>query len=209
MALAASAPPDPRLVDHVVSFHGVSWREYEAVLAMRGERSVPRITYCEGELELMTPSRWHELGKTALARVIEAWSEEAGIVLEGVGSWSLKDESEERGAEPDECYFVARPGRDLSELERPDFAIEVVWTRGAIDKLEVYRRLGVGEVWIWELGSLSFHILCGDSRESRPRSASLPTLDPAMIAAAMGKATQAEAIAAIRTAMRASGESAR
>ena len=38
-----ACPPDPSLVDHVVILHGVSWAEYEAVLAMRGERSVPRI----------------------------------------------------------------------------------------------------------------------------------------------------------------------
>jgi Uma2 family endonuclease len=204
VALPATAPPDPSLVDHVVILHGVSWAEYEAVLAMRGERSVPRITYCEGELELMTPSRWQELGKKALARVIEAWSDEAGIRLEGVGSWTLKERREERGAEPDECYFVASSDRDLSTLDRPDFAIEVVWTRGVIDKLDVYRRLGVGEVWIWESGALGFHVLVDGEWETRGRSAALPGLDPALIEDAMRQSTQADAIATIRTAMRAS-----
>ncbi|MDQ3037034.1 MAG: Uma2 family endonuclease [Myxococcota bacterium] len=203
MGLAARVPPDPGLVDHVVVLHGVTWAEYEAVLAMRGERSVPRITYCEGRLELMTPSRWHELGKKALARLIEAWSEEAGIVLEGIGSWTLKQEEEERGAEPDECYFVASPGRDLSALERPDFAIEVVWTRGAIDKLEVYRRLGVREVWIWEKGALSFHVLRGEAWERSERSELLPSLDPALIADAMTAETQSDAVRKLRAAMRA------
>ncbi|WP_017745927.1 Uma2 family endonuclease [Scytonema hofmannii] len=32
----------------------------------------------------------------------------------------------------------------------PDIAIEVVVTSGNIRKLEVYRRLGVSEVWFWE-----------------------------------------------------------
>lgn len=202
MGLAAAVPPDPTLVDHVVVLHGVSWAEYETVLAMRGERSVPRITYCEGRLELMTPSRWHELGKKALARVIEAWSEEAGVVLEGVGSWTLKDPEAERGAEPDECYFVATPGRDLASLERPDFAIEVVWTRGAIDKLEVYRRLGVREVWIWERGALSFHVLRDEHWERSERSEILPALDPALVADAMTADTQLDAVRRIRAAAR-------
>lgn len=203
MALRASAPPDPSLIDHVVVLHGVSWAEYEAVLAMRGERSVPRVTYCEGELELMTPSRWHELGKKALARILEAWSEEAGIALEGIGSWTLKERREERGAEPDECYFVASPGRDLRALDRPDFAIEVVWTRGVIDELDVYRRLGVREVWIWETGQLAFHVMHEGEWQQRARSDVLPALDPRLIAEAMAQSTQAEAIATIRAAMRA------
>jgi hypothetical protein len=42
--------------DHIVVLHDVSWVDYERVLAMRGDVSVPRLNYVEGELELMTPS---------------------------------------------------------------------------------------------------------------------------------------------------------
>lgn len=58
-----------------------------------------------------------------------------GVALEGVGSWTLKDSDEERGAEPDECYLIGRAPE--SDDDRPDFAIEVVWTSGGIDRLEV------------------------------------------------------------------------
>jgi hypothetical protein len=30
----------------------------------------------------------------------------------------------------------------------------VIWTSGGIDKLEVYRRLRVREVWIWKSGRI-------------------------------------------------------
>jgi len=50
---------------------------------MRGDRSAPRISYLRGELELMTPSRYHENDKTRFARVLEAWAEETGTELEG------------------------------------------------------------------------------------------------------------------------------
>jgi hypothetical protein len=44
-------------VDQRVMLRGVSWDEYETLLAIRGEDSVPRMTDLEGTLELMTPSR--------------------------------------------------------------------------------------------------------------------------------------------------------
>ncbi|MEG4506483.1 Uma2 family endonuclease [Microcoleus sp. F6_B4] len=34
----------------------------------------------------------------------------------------------------------------------PDLAIEVVFTSGGIDKLQLYKRLGIPEVWFWEDG---------------------------------------------------------
>ena len=81
----------------------------------------------------------------------------AGVSLEGYGSWTLKDEKEDRGAEADECYTVRRLAVD--DDDRPDIAIEVVWTSGGIDKLEVYRKLGVREVWFYERGALRFFAL--------------------------------------------------
>jgi len=38
-------------------------------------------------------------------------------------------------------------------------AIEVVWTSGGIRKLEIYRRLGVHEVWFWTKKEVQIHIL--------------------------------------------------
>src|SRR5688500_1727930 len=95
------APPDPDSTDHFVYLNG-RWEDYERLLAMRGESSVPRITYLEGLIELMSPSRYHEIDKTRFARLLEAWAEEAGVDLEGYGSWTLKKKRAKRGAEADE-----------------------------------------------------------------------------------------------------------
>lgn len=88
-ALQLPSPGDPASIDHFVCLRGVSFREYEALLEMRGDRSVPRVTYLEGVLELMSPSRYHENDKKRFARLLEAWAEEMGIEIEGVGSWTL------------------------------------------------------------------------------------------------------------------------
>lgn len=199
-AQRAPEPPDPSTLDHFVYLRDVTWREYEALLAMRGERSVPRITYLRGVLELMSPSRYHELDKTKLARLLEAWAEEKGVVLEGYGSWTLKNSREERGAEPDECYTVNRTAS--SDEDRPDLAIEVIWTSGGLDKLEVYRKLGIREVWIYERETLRFFHLRGDRFEAEPRSELLPGLDPELFIRCMRETTQGAAVRALRLALR-------
>lgn len=43
-------------------FHGISWAQFEAMLAMRGDAGSVRFTYL-AKLELMSPSRHHEGGQ--------------------------------------------------------------------------------------------------------------------------------------------------
>jgi len=186
-----------------VYLHDVSFRAYEALLEMRGERSVPRIAYSQGVLELMTPSRYHENDKTRFARLLEAWAEETGVQLEGIGSWTLKSSHEERGAEPDECYTVGRVvGDDEDDGDRPDIAIEVIWTSGGLDKLEIYRKLGVREVWFYERGSLKFFALRGESYEECQRSPLLPDADPQLFLSCMAERSQVAAVRTLRAALK-------
>lgn len=199
-AASIPSPPDPKLVDQRVYLHRVSWEDYEALLRARGESSAVRITYLEGTVELMAPSRYHERDKKRLARLLEVWAEERGVELEGYGSWTVKSEEDERGAEADECYVVGP--HDPDAIEHPDIAIEVVWTSGGIDKLEVWRLLGAREVWFWENGALSFHALRGDVYEEVPRSEILPELDPALLVEQMGARSQSDAIRGLRAALR-------
>lgn len=157
--------------DQRVFLHGLGWADYERLLEMRGESAGVRISYLEGEIELMSPSRSHERLKTMIARLLEAYAEEKNVTLNGFGSWTIKSEPDERGAEPDECYSLGPPGG------APDLAIEVVWTGGGIDKLEVYRKLGVREVWIWQRERMSVHALRDRRYEPVERSELLPALD--------------------------------
>jgi hypothetical protein len=69
------------------------------------------------------------------------------------------------GFEADECYVLGAP-RD----GRPDLALEVVWTSGGLQKLDVYRAFGVPEVWIWQQGELRAFVL--EAGEYRPAAQS-------------------------------------
>jgi Uma2 family endonuclease len=184
--------------DQRVVMHGASWAHYEAQLALRGEASSPRIAFLDGELELMSPSKDHERNESYVGRLLEAYALERGIDLSPYGSWTLKSAPRQSGAEPDECYIV---GADQSR-EQPDLVIEVVWTSGGIDKLEVYARLGIGEVWFWREGRIEVHVLRGRLYESAPRSALFPGLDIDLLCSFLGRPTALQAVRAFREALR-------
>lgn len=162
--------------DQRVVVYGVSWAHYEAYLAMRGEKSVPRIAYLRGTLELMSPSRDHERITSWIGRLIEVYAEERNVQLAPYRSWTLKH-PEQAGAEPDECYIF---GSDETK-DRPDLVIEVVWTSGGLDKLEIYRALGIAEVWFWLDEHIEVHALHEGGFERVEQSRWLPELDLALL----------------------------
>jgi Uma2 family endonuclease len=159
--------------DHVVILRRATWADYQRVLEIRGERSVPRLSYLEGMLEIMIPSKAHEVRKSMIGCLVEAWCVEKGVEITPYGSWTLESKEAERGVEPDECYVIG----DVAEPERPDLAIEVIWTSGRLDKLEIYRKLRVREVWIHERGQLEVYALRGEQYEPIGASEVLAGID--------------------------------
>lgn len=186
--------------DHYVHLYGVTWADYLRLLEIRGERSAPRLTYVEGTLEIMSPSRTHDQIKSYIGRLVEAWCLERGVEFTPYGSWTLKSKQEERGAEADECYVF---GPEPKRKRRPDLAIEVVWTSGGIDKLDVYRKLRVREVWYWENGSIQVHVLRGTRYEAVAASEALPGIDLVQLVSFLDRPTASQAIRDYVAALRA------
>jgi len=184
--------------DHRVVMFNVPWAHYEVQLALRGEAPVPRIAYLDGAMELMTPSRGHEKTKSYLGCLVEQYALERDVILSPYGSWTLKDAPDLAGAEPDECYLVGDQDRD-----RPDLVIEVIWTSGSIDKLEIYRRLGIAEVWFWKANALTVHVLTGTTYVIAERSTLLPGLDLPLLCSFLDRPTAIDAMRAFRDALRA------
>ena len=157
--------------DQCVHLRG-TYDDYEAILRVRGEYAVPRISYLDGHIIIVTPSREHEGLKSLIGRLIETYCMWRGKEFTTAGSWTLNDRSGESGAEPDESYIF-----DGADVSRPHLAIEVVWTSVGIDKLEIYRRLNVQEVWVWRHGHVAVHSLTGEGYELLSASRFLPELD--------------------------------
>src|SRR5262249_58614529 len=123
-----------------------AWEVCAALCEARSDSAGPRMAYLDGTLEIMSPARKHEHEKKLIARLLEAYGEETGLSLNGFGNETFREEAEDAGVEPDECYCVG-PAKKY-----PDFAIEVIHKHGDVKKLEIYRRLKVTEVWFWEKG---------------------------------------------------------
>ncbi len=155
---------------------GVNWQAYESLLSALGNSSSYRVAYLLETLEIMSPSRSHELDKKAIARLLEAYLEAKRIRFWGLGSTTLKNKDKQAGKEPDECYCIA------TDKDIPDLAIEVVYTSGGVDTLKVYQRLGVGEVWIWQNEELKVYCLQGDNYQQQQQSRLLPDLDLTLLA---------------------------
>lgn len=184
--------------DHFVHLRGASWADYQRLLEIRGERSVPRITYLDGTLEIMSPSFDHEGIKSTIGRLTEVWCLEHGIVFTTVGSWTIQDKKLKCGAEPDECYVFG----EVNKPKRPDLAIEVVWTSGGIRKLDIYRKLGVAEVWYWRRGRIEVYVLRGERYETAPASLALPGIDLEQLVSFLDRPSTSQAILDYRAALR-------
>jgi Uma2 family endonuclease len=185
--------------DQHVVLRGMSWQAFEALLALRGDTSGVRIYYLDGAIELLSTTKMHEWRKTTLARLLELWALETDVELNGYGSWTLKQEMRDAGAEPDECYIVGATDKDV-----PDLAIEVEWSRKlGLPKEEIYRRLGVRELWtLKDDGRLVVRVMQKGKWIEQPGSSVLRTLDVAWLASFLDIEPQSKALRALRDALR-------
>jgi Uma2 family endonuclease len=183
--------------DHIVVLSGATWADYQRLLEVRGDKSAPRITYLEGRLQIMSPSEDHENVKSLIGCLIEVYCLENDIEFRKLGSWTLEDKAADRGAEPDECYVF----REFASAKRPDLVIEVVWTSGGIRKLDVYKKLGVREVWYWRRGKITPYLLSNAEYVEAARSDALPGIDLEQLGSFLDRPTTSAAIRDYRAAL--------
>jgi len=155
---------------------GVSWKRYEALLNDLGDSLRYRVTYLDGVLELVSPSRRHERNKTTIGSLLEDYFKQKRIRYFPLGSTTFRKEEQTGSTEPDESYCID------TEKEFPNLAIEVVVTSSSVDKLEVYKRLEVQEVWFFKNNQFEVYHLRGKTYEQIEQSEVLPSLDLAMLA---------------------------
>ena len=152
----ASISPRPRRpgAGERVQLSGIRWKTYRRLSRALSRNPGVRLTYDRGNLEIMTLGFSHENQKGTLNRLIGALSEEDGIPIASGGSTTLRVRKLRRGLEPDECYWIqneaAIRGKDKIDLRRdppPDLVIEVDVSSSSTSRVEIYRTLGVPEVW--------------------------------------------------------------
>src|SRR5207249_772055 len=79
---------------------------------------------------------------------------ESGMVLEGAGSTTYKQDWLERGVEPDACFYVQSADKiiglrriNLKTDPPPDIVVEIDVTHDSNTKLKIYAGMGVPELW--------------------------------------------------------------
>ena len=194
-----SAQTDSRLLDtdQIIVRSGVTWSTY---VALRQAMDTPglRMAFDQGVLEIMSPSRKHEVLKKMIGRLVEVFCLDRNIALQAYGSMTMRSDLEERGLEPDECYCA---GDSDDDTRRPDFAIEVVLTHQGMDKLPIYASLGVREVWYWCDGAFAlFELVDG---QYRPLGATqlVPGLELEVLARFVARNDQSAAVGEFRRAV--------
>jgi Uma2 family endonuclease len=190
LALPLTEHDDRASEDKIVLLRGATWADYQRHLEMRGDRSAPRLAYLEGVLEIMGPSLTHETLKSLIGRLIEVWCLERGVEFKTCGSWTLEKKEENRGVEPDECYVFG----DKSDPERPDLA-------GGLDKLNIYSKLNVREVWFWRRGRITVHVLRGETYSEVPQSEILADIDLVRLVSFLDRPTTSQAMREYRASL--------
>ncbi len=160
--------------DRSLILYDISWRQLETLEAAFAEVTPVKFFYLDGTLEIMTTSPEHEEYKSTIGLLIETYMREKNIRFYRKGGPTLGSEEKRGRKEPDESYNLE------TKKAVPDLVIEVIFTRGGIDKLEFYKRIGVPEVWFWEDGTINIYYL-GEEYEKVNGSMLLPNLDLEML----------------------------
>ena len=115
-----------------IILRGVKWETYECLLDDLADRTVPRLVFDHGMLEIMSPTAEHEEYNRTLALLVEVAAEEMDIDVRRLGSTTFKRRDLLKGFEPDSCFYIhsieqisGKRRLDLTQDPPPDLVIEV------------------------------------------------------------------------------------
>jgi Uma2 family endonuclease len=174
--------------------------DWETYCKLRDEESGNhiRMEYLDGTLTLMSPGFVHEGDSHILGLLLIGVTSGLSLEIKGLRTTTLRRGKAPRkgtGKEADNAFYLGeneRRMRRMTDLNLavdppPDLAIEVDDTHDSEASLPLYARLGVPEVWRYDVraGVLWFGRLEGDSYRELTRSACLPRLTPALVLEAL------------------------
>ncbi len=151
--------PESRPIPGVsrIVYRGVDWHTYRALSEATAEGQHVRLAYDGKDLEIMVTSNVHEHYKELLNKILSAICTWLDIDYVSCGQTTWKTQL--RGIEADLSYYfdrekirvareaLARRSLDPADYPRPDMAIEIDVSYPQVDRLTIYRDLGVFEVW--------------------------------------------------------------
>ncbi len=154
--------PIPKTTDQLVVVKG-DWARFKLIQQGCAESPGIRVSYFDGTIEIVMPSRSHEVFSGAFHLLLSLYLAHLDIECLATGSADQEVEGT-AAAQPDQSYCID----GIKPI--PDLSIEVVFSSGGINKVARYRAIGVPEVWFWEDGVLALYHLRPRGYEQIERS---------------------------------------
>jgi Uma2 family endonuclease len=149
-----------------VLLENITWQTFKTMLAEMGSERANKISYRQGNIEVMTPLKPHESSNRLIEVYVGVLCEELGLEVNRVGSLTLTRDDLEYGAEPDSSYYIQnellvreKENIDLAFDPPPDLVLEVEYSRPKIDKFKLYAAMGIPEFWRYNGTTLRVYIL--------------------------------------------------
>ena len=186
--MAIQAPPYIDLIEHLpigatLTIPDVPWEDYEELLKDLDDVYAVRLSYDNGRLEIMSPSRMHEMYEQLLVRLVDSIADAMDFPLESLGSTTLKNKLFAKGAEPDTCFYIQNAAAiigkrvlDLNTDPAPDIIVEIDVSRGSMNKMAFYATLGVSEFWRYDERQAQIFKLIDDAYVEVAASSIFPIL---------------------------------
>ncbi|MBD1997964.1 Uma2 family endonuclease [Leptolyngbya sp. FACHB-541] len=158
-----------------------TWQDYCILRDSRGDGSIPRIKYRNGEILLMSPLPRHGREANILADVVKALLDSEIRNYEAFTPITM-DIPESGGIEPDYCFYIdnwqVAVGKDRIDWQvdpPPDLVIEIdVTTYASAEDYAPYR---VPEVWLFKKSGLKIYCLQGEVYQPQSISRYFPNVD--------------------------------
>ena len=169
--------------DTVVTFHNVTWDEYEELLAQVGEASGLRVSFIDGALRIMTLSDEHEKNVEFIKSLVGCIRLKLRVDILFFGSATMRKRKKAKGSEPDASFYIqnaaaigTRTQRDLALEPPPDVVVEVDIHHDSRDNYPIYSALGVPEIWRYDGQAMTIYHLQGAGYAMVEASVALPML---------------------------------
>lgn len=162
---AIVSPEKIHLPSGTVMRFPMTWKDYQALCERRGDGSVPRIKYRNGEVLLMSPLAVHGRDAGLIARVVTTLLDHDTRDYDEFTPITMAI-AEESGLEPDYCFYISHweavSGKERIDWELdppPDLVIEIdVTSYSNVDDYLPYR---VPEIWLFRKQKLMIYQLQG------------------------------------------------
>lgn len=158
-----------------------TWRDYQSLCQQRGDDSIPRIKYSNGEVLLMSPLPVHGRDAHLIANIVITLLDFDGLEYDAFTPVTM-ELPEESGIELDYCFYIdnweAVSGKkriDWRQDPPPDLVIEIDVT--SYSDVGDYLPYRVPEVWLFKKHQLLIYQLQGLTYQLQTQSRHFPEVD--------------------------------